>query len=226
MSVPPTTVIFDYGNVLCLPQNRSEVVAMAAVFDAAVPAFEEHYWKDRLAFDQAAITPEAYWGTIAGALSRNLSDAQRERLIELDNLSWARPEPIMVQWAVELHDAGVRTAVLSNMPITVRMYLQRSCAWLPQFDFSCYSCDLKQTKPGPEIYLHCLKGLGIAPGEALFLDDREENVAAARLLGIHAIHFSSPEQAQCEINQTYNLPVPIPFQANCAGRASRSQSSF
>ncbi len=198
---------------------------MAANFDVAVPAFEECYWKDRLAFDQAAITPEAYWGTIADSLSRSLPDALRERLIELDNLSWACPDPIMAGWAAELRAAGVRTAVLSNMPITLRSHLGRFSGWLPEFDFSCYSCDIRQVKPGPEIFLYCLEGLAVGPGEALFLDDRLENVEAARALGIHAIHFSSPGQAQCEINQNYDLPVPILRKVDSDARASRSQSS-
>ena len=115
----------------------------------------------------------------------------------------------MVSWATALRDAGVRTAVLSNMPITLRSGLARFCPWLPQFDHSCYSCDVGLAKPRPEIYVRCLEGLGDAPEATLFLDDREENVEAARGVGIHAIHFSSPEQAQREINQHYDLPVPI-----------------
>lgn len=224
MSVQPKAVIFDYGNVLCLPQNRAEIEAMAAILDTPVARFEEVYWKDRYPFDQAAMTPETYWRGVADSLSRTLSDAERERLNELDSLSWAHPDPTMIDWAAQLRGAGVRTAILSNMPITLRTYL-RSCEWLPQFDYSCYSCDVRQAKPAQGIFLHCLEGLSVAPGEALFLDDRVENTDAARRLGIHTIHFSSPEQAQCEINQHYDLPVPIPLKADCDGHASRFQSS-
>lgn len=225
MPVQPKTVLFDYGNVLCQPQNRSELEAMAVILDAPVAQFEAAYWKDRAAFDKASITPQAYWKAIADALSRSLPDVERERLTELDNLSWAHPDPVMASWAAELRGAGVRTAILSNMPITVRTHL-RFCEWLPQFDYSCFSCDIGHIKPGLEIFLHCLEGLGAEPGESLFLDDREENIDAARLLGIHAILFSSPERAQCEINQRYNLPVPILNKTDCGERESRSQSSF
>jgi putative hydrolase of the HAD superfamily len=182
---------------------------MAGILNVPVVGFEEFYWQDRLAFDRAAITPETYWGKVADSLSRVLSDAERERLIEHDNRSWAQPDTVMVNWATVLRGAGVRTAVLSNMPITLRTHLRGFCPWLPEFDYSCYSCDIQHAKPTPEIYLHCLRGLGAAPQEALFLDDREENIDAARRLGIHAIHFSSPEQAQSEIARDYDLPVPI-----------------
>ena len=126
---------------------------------------------------------------------------------------------------MELRRAGVRTAVISNMPVTLRTYLERSCEWLPQFDCSYYSCDFHRAKPAAEAFLHCLNCLGVAPGEALFLDDRQENVEAARRLGIHAIHFVNPEQAQCEIDQNYSLPVAIPVKRSCGELASRSPFS-
>jgi putative hydrolase of the HAD superfamily len=205
-------VLFDYGNVLCLPQGRAEVEAMAATFRAPVPDFEQAYWRDRLAFDQAAVTPRAYWDAIAETLSQSLSDADLERVIELDDKSWVYPDPVMVRWAAEIRAAGMRTAVLSNMPITLRSYIKRCCGWLPEFDYSCYSCDIGLAKPGQEIFLNCLEGVGAAPQEALFLDDREENIATARSLGIHAIHFTTPKQAQWEITQRYQLPLPIPLE--------------
>ena len=47
------------------------------------------------------------------------------------------------------------------------------------------------SKPDPAIYHHTLQALGLAnhPQAAFFVDDREENVAAARALGIHAFLF-------------------------------------
>jgi putative hydrolase of the HAD superfamily len=204
----PRAVLFDYGNVLCLPQSRKEVEAMAALLDSSLPRFEEAYWKDRLGFDQAALTPEAYWSGVAEALSRHLSEDRRRLLTEVDNRSWSCPNPTMVSWASALRVAGIRTAVLSNMPITVRSHLL-SVSWLPQVDYSCYSCDLRCAKPAPAIFQDCLKGVGVEPAAALFLDDREENIDAARKLGIHAIHFVNPEQAQKEIDKHYRFPVRI-----------------
>jgi len=209
MPVQPGFVIFDYGNVLSQPQNRAEIAAMAAVFNVPVARFQDAYWPDRAAFDRATMTPEFYWTKLAERLSRTLSDAGCERLIELDNLSWANPDLAMVEWARELRGAGVKTAILSNMPVTLRRHLDRFCPWLPEFDYGCFSCDVGLVKPAPEIFLQCLAGLGAAVAETLFLDDREENVVAARGLGINAIHFTTPAQAQLEISRQYRLPFPI-----------------
>jgi FMN phosphatase YigB (HAD superfamily) len=42
--------------------------------------------------------------------------------------------------------------------------------------------------------------------QTVFLDDREENVAAARALDLQAIVFTSPEQVQCWIDKRCGLP--------------------
>jgi FMN phosphatase YigB (HAD superfamily) len=49
-------------------------------------------------------------------------------------------------------------------------------------------------KPDAAIYEHTLRGLGVRPEEALFVDDREVNVQAARDLGIRAVQFRSVEK--------------------------------
>ena len=51
-------------------------------------------------------------------------------------------------------------------------------------------------KPEREIYEHALRGLDVAPSEALFIDDREENIAGARSIGLHAELFTTWEAFQ------------------------------
>jgi putative hydrolase of the HAD superfamily len=202
-------IIFDYGNVLSEPQGRAEIEAMAALFEAPVDVFEKAYWRDRLAYDAAGLTPPAYWNAVGEQLSHALSGREFERAIALDSRSWGYPRAVVVKWAKALSAAGMRTAVLSNMPVALREYVENDCPWMPRFDQRTYSCDLGLAKPAPEIFRHCLNGLGVDPGEALFLDDRMENVRAARDLGIHALEFRSPEQVQCEMNGSFKLPATI-----------------
>ena len=48
-------------------------------------------------------------------------------------------------------------------------------------------------KPEREIYEYSIAGVGVAPGEALFLDDKTENVEGARSAGLEAEQYSSWE---------------------------------
>jgi FMN phosphatase YigB (HAD superfamily) len=62
---------------------------------------------------------------------------------------------------------------------------------MDNFAFKTLSAEVRLIKPDPAIYEHILNGLGVAASEALFVDDRENNVYAARSLGMHAIRFRS-----------------------------------
>lgn len=218
MSISLRGVIFDYGNVLCARQPREDVEAMAAVFGAPIPAFEEAYWERRDVFDSAELAPEEYWGGVARMLDRELTPAMLEQATAIDNRSWSHPSPVMARWASAIRAAGVRTAILSNMPITLRTHIDAHAPWLPSFDHRTFSCDVRLVKPGREIFEHCIAGLGTAPEETLFLDDREENTRAAAETGLQTILFRDAEQAQCAMNGRFALPVPI-VEADCTGRS-------
>ncbi len=114
----------------------------------------------------------------------------------------------MAQWARDVRASGLRTAILSNMPIPVRDYVLL-CSWLPEFDSRTFSCEVGVCKPAPEIYRDCLNKLGAQPSEVLFLDDRESNVRAAEALGLHAVLFTDPGDVSREIERRFSLP-PIP----------------
>lgn len=202
-------VIFDYGNVLCARQKREDVEAMADVFGGTPAAFEEAYWERREVFDAAALTPEEYWGQVATALGKTLDPRMLAEATAIDNRSWSHPSPAMARWASVIRDAGIRTAILSNMPITLRLHLDEQVKWLPQFDHRTFSCDVRMSKPKREIFEHCIAGLGIAPESTLFLDDREENTRAAAELGLHTILFADAAQAQRAIAEKFELPAPI-----------------
>jgi putative hydrolase of the HAD superfamily len=193
-----TAIIFDYGNVLCLPQRRSDLDAMAEVLSLDAVEFDPIYWRYRLPYDRSDLDREFYWKQVARDANREISESQIESLVSLDNQSWTHPDLVMTRWAESVRASGVRTAILSNMPLPLRECLD-CCPWLPAVDHSTYSCDVRMTKPDPRIYRHCLEGLGVEAEEAVFLDDREENVEAARGLGIHAILFTSYEHAVAEV---------------------------
>ncbi len=177
------------------------------MLEVPVPRFTEIYWQFRVAYDDNSLDPFSYWNAVARTASRQLAPAQIESLMEIDSRSWSHPAPVMPQWAQELRAAGIRTALLSNMPVPVRDYILR-CPWLPVFDARVFSCEFGRCKPAPEIYQHCLAKLGVAPAEALFLDDRVANIRAAEALGLPAVLFTGAADAPLEIARRFELPAP------------------
>lgn len=62
-------------------------------------------------------------------------------------------------------------------------------------------------KPDPRIYQHLLGLLGIAPGEAVFLDDIGRNLKTARQLGMTTIKVESPGQALGELSRVIGIAL-------------------
>jgi putative hydrolase of the HAD superfamily len=207
-----SSIIFDYGNVLCTPPVDSEIEAMASIFHLQVPEFQQRYWRHRLAYDRAALDPAAYWNTV---VEHSLMQDEIDRVQKIDSASWAHPNRLMPEWAAKLRNAGFRTGLLSNMPAPVRDYIIR-CPWLPAFDHTTFSCDLGVAKPSREIYEHSLAGLRAAPSDAVLLDDRAENIRAAEAMGIHAILFTTPEALAEELERRFAIHVPLGTTENAA----------
>jgi glucose-1-phosphatase len=57
------------------------------------------------------------------------------------------------------------------------------------FEQIFYSHEMGVRKPNTEIYLKALKSAGIKPEETLFIDDLQENVAAAESVGLNGLHI-------------------------------------
>lgn len=98
----------------------------------------------------------------------------------------------------ELDDAGYELALCTNIFAERREWLHGLFAE-GVIDVYCDSSEVGLRKPEPAIYHKLLEMLGRPAGEVAFVDDFEENVAAARELGMAAIRFESPTHARREL---------------------------
>jgi putative hydrolase of the HAD superfamily len=63
------------------------------------------------------------------------------------------------------------------------------------FDAVVVSYEVQLAKPEPEIYRVMLDRIGASPADALFVDDRADNIQTARELGLHAVQFTGDVDA-------------------------------
>ena len=66
--------------------------------------------------------------------------------------------------------------------------------WVANFPRRIFSHRLGVAKPDERIYRHAIAAVGIPSREMLFLDDRIENVEAARVVGINSIQYSNHQE--------------------------------
>jgi putative hydrolase of the HAD superfamily len=192
-------VILDYGQVLSRPPGADGFGHMAKMFNVGLDSFCEHWQSGRDVYDRGDLTAEEYWLKLAAQTNTSITPQQIETLRQVEVEIWAHIDPDMLDWLSRLHAAGFKTGLLSNMPWDMVTYVRTKCAWMEKFSFHTLSAELQLIKPHPAIYEHALNGLGVTAGEALFVDDRETNVEAARALGIRAIQFESVSQLKDEL---------------------------
>ena len=70
----------------------------------------------------------------------------------------------------------------------------RTVEVFPLFDAVTLSYQIKTMKPAEAIYRDMLEKIGFPPEECVFIDDLEENVAGARRMNLHAIHYTDHER--------------------------------
>ena len=92
-----------------------------------------------------------------------------------------------------------RTAMLSNAWSTDGRAMAERLGVADCFDVFVTSAEVGVMKPDAHIYHVVLERLGIAPAEAIFVDDFIQNVEAARRLGMQAVHFVDPVAARREL---------------------------
>jgi putative hydrolase of the HAD superfamily len=199
-------VVFDFGDVLNHHLKAAEE-KQALVQAAGMPPrdFFARYWAHRAAYDCGACSPETYWRAV-------LTDPHPDRIVELraiDTQVAVRLNFDMWRWVRQLKRSGKRLSLLSNMPSDLARSHERM-ALHDNFDHVFFSCDLGLMKPDPQIYRIVTEQTGLAPQRTLFLDDSQENIAAAKALGWQVIHFRSAEQAAIAVHQAFDLPPILP----------------
>lgn len=189
----PRAVIFDFGGVLCFPPTEQQLSEAAVLCGLTLPAFVEAFWRKRREYDRGT-DPAVYWRDIAQSSRLHFDDAMVAEMIRHEIDFWSRFDPRVFDWIGELRRAGLRTGILSNLPTPLAERLRALPGFLDPFDQVTFSCELGMIKPEREIYEHALRGLGVEPAQALFIDDREENIEGARAAGLQAELFTTWEE--------------------------------
>jgi putative hydrolase of the HAD superfamily len=162
--------MLDFGGVLSA--GHDPVPDVHAVLGGDREKLETALWEHRGAYDLGSIGAQEYWGRVATA-----AGAPGSRAL--------------------LHDLArnsMRLVLLSNASVAFGEDVRRA-DWFEAFSFAVISAEERVAKPEASIYRIAMSVIahdtgGVArPGDVIFFDDREENVEAARALGIDAHHW-------------------------------------
>lgn len=203
-------VIFDYGEVLCTPDPNA-YRRLLALTGLDAEGFDRLYWTDRRDYDLGLFDGRGYWTTFARRAGLSFTPEQVDALVENDVLMWTHLSEPMLAWVAALQEAGLATAILSNMVPDVLRYMRQEFAWLRHFTHLTWSCELGIVKPDPAIYALTCERLGLPPQECLFIDDKPENVRGAEEAGLAALRFTGIDRLRSDLQARrwlQDLPQP------------------
>jgi 2-haloacid dehalogenase len=188
----PTSVVFDVGNVLVDWNPR-------AFFSQHIsdPARLDHFLGEVATLDwhlqHDAGRPFAE--TSAELIARHPDEADNIRL-------WGARFGEQIGAVLPGMAAIVAALAARNVPLYALTnfshefwppFRAREAALFAPFRDVLVSGEVKLIKPDPAIYALALDRFGLAPGEALFVDDRADNVAAAARCGFVGHRFTGAE---------------------------------
>lgn len=194
-----TTVIFDIGRVLngfgwekylrsVVPEQSAYEAVEKAIF--LNPAWQEH--------DKGFLTREEELADFIAAAP----DYEKEIRAVYENLgecTWLLD--YTVPWIQELKEKGYGVYALSNWPEHIYEQRGNKLDFLELMDGYCLSFQEHLNKPDAQAYLNLLNRYGIAPEEAVFIDDTQVNIEAAKKLGMSTILFQDQADAKAKLKE-------------------------
>ena len=96
---------------------------------------------------------------------------------------------------------ALKVVALTNWSAETFPIALKKFDFLQWFEGIVVSGEEMNRKPFPDIYQTTLKRFDLKPEQSLFIDDNKRNIEAAKALGIHCIHFSSPQQLEKELKK-------------------------
>jgi putative hydrolase of the HAD superfamily len=215
MSAPGgiTTVISDFGGVLTTPLVQSFAAVQDETgipFEAlakAMAQIEEDDGKHPLyELEKGNLSEPDFLGKLADALEPALGHRPELHRFSEIYFEALHPNPPMIDLMRKAKDAGHRMGMLTN---NVREWEPLWRSMLPVdeiFEAVVDSGFVGCRKPDREIYEIMLERLsGVPAQECLFIDDVDVNCAAARELGMSAVHYQHNDQAIPEIREALGL---------------------
>jgi putative hydrolase of the HAD superfamily len=195
---PFDVILFDVGGVLLTNgwDHRERAAAME-YFHLDPAAFEARHVAPYDAWERGAIAMKAYLDATVFYEPRAFSqDEFFAFMLAQSKLLTDGALGILAELAAS--DRCLLGA-LNNEARETNEYRFEKFGLRAHFKVAMSSCYLGLRKPDLAIYRRALDILGRPAERILFIDDREENVAAARVAGMNAIRFEGAGQLRREL---------------------------
>jgi putative hydrolase of the HAD superfamily len=199
-------IVFDFGGVL-VHFDPDTMIRNFLGHDVDTVAIrnEVHAHSDWRLYDRGRLDRAEIVQHISTRLE--WTESKAEALLTA-NLESIKPIEGMATFVEELHGAGYRIFLLSNMPADFHPYFVETTPYWDFFEGEIISAHVDLLKPDPVIYKALIEKYNLRPAETLFVDDLAENINGALGIGMQAIQCLDPEACRQEIIHMLGLNTP------------------
>jgi epoxide hydrolase-like predicted phosphatase len=192
-------VIFDFGGVLVRMVDDRPRIRLAEQLGVPLSRLDDLVFFSESAqkASKGEFSVGMHWEAVRKALGIRPEDMAGflEQYWSADDVNWQ-----LLDYIRELHPR-YKVGLLSNAWDDLRQTMHTRWDIDGLFDEMVISAEVKLVKPDPRVFHLALVRLGVKPEEAVFIDDIEGNVIAARKEGLIAIQFQDTEKTLDKLNQ-------------------------
>ena len=201
----PQAVVFDLGNVLIGWDPTPALVAGVGEQEASAFLGAEDF--DFMAWNHVQDTGRT-WDDAESEVAGTHPHWERHARAYRANFALSLTGAIEENVAVlrDLHEAGVPVFALTNWSTELFPVALATYDFLALFDDIVVSADELLAKPDPRIFDVLAARTGIPNQACVFVDDKAENVEAARAAGLDGIVFAEGEPLRAQL-AARGLPV-------------------
>jgi len=187
------TVVFDLGNVLIgfeWEKAFREILGFEGdKFERIANATTRN--NDWNLHDKGDISDEEM---LARFIANDPEDEEDIRRMYDDLSILVSPYDYALDWIKRLKVAGYRVYILSNYSRKSYAQASEKLSFVKEADGAVISYQEKLIKPDPAIYRVLFDRYSVTPENAVFIDDRKDNIQAAIDCGMHGIVFDTKQQ--------------------------------
>ncbi|CTM27030.1 hydrolase [Streptococcus pneumoniae] len=188
------TIIFDLGNVL-IEWNKEKILSKICKNDLEYNLFNKFVFQSNLwiDLDNGKISLEFLENQLIDEMGHQYQDQIHELVWNWFNYVDLYDE--VYELIKQLKKKNFQIYVLSNTSSIFHILLDSVLSKVSSvLDGYVISCEVKMMKPQKEIYLSLVNKYQLDIKDCIFLDDLEENVEAARTLGIKAFQIKERKE--------------------------------
>ena len=195
------TLILDLGDVLLT--WSPDILETIVPWPVLKGMRSSGIWKD---YERGRLSKDNCYNRLSSEFSIPAEDIALAYRQALSTLQVNGDLAALIQ-ELKASDADLRVYALTNVSISEYSFIFKLPFEWTTIDAVFPSCLLGERKPDREIYERLITATGIDPRSAVFVDDKADNVEAARALGMHGVICDYPDKVATTLRGLFMDPL-------------------